>query len=242
MEYRRRIDAVVDSLIADARVDPDITERSDVLAVLLRARYEDGRPMPDRHIADELLTLMAAGHESTSATMAWVIERLRRHPRLLSRLVDEVDAGGSELRLATISEVQRTRPVVDSTLRGAKQRIRLGPWVIPKGCTLMPSIVLAHQKSFRDEHVFDPNRFLGDAPKPDAWVPFGGGIFRCLGSSFASMEVDVILRTLLRELRFEPTDTPGERAHNRGVVFAPAQGPRGGLPTQGRRGTPDGLS
>ena len=135
LRYRRRFDAVVDSLIADARADPAFEERSDVLALLLQARYENGEPIPDRHIADELLTLVIAGHETTASTLAWAVERLRRHPRLLSRLTEEVDAGGSELRQATIWEVQRTRPVLDGTTRRTKKRIRLGDWVIPEDTT-----------------------------------------------------------------------------------------------------------
>jgi cytochrome P450 len=97
-----------------------------VLALLLQARYENGEPIPDRHIADELLTLVAAGHETTASQLAWTMERLRRHPELLARFVDEVDAGGSELRQATIYEVQRTRSVIEASLRCAKERIQLG--------------------------------------------------------------------------------------------------------------------
>jgi cytochrome P450 len=228
LQYRRRIDAVIDSLIADARADPNFEQRSDVLAVLLQARYDDGEPMSDRHIADELLTLVTAGHETTSTALAWAVERLRRHPRLLARLSDEVDAGGAELRQATIWEVLRTRPVLDGALRRAKTRIRLGDWVIPQDYTVMASVQLAHesQESFPDAESFNPDRFLGTVPKPIAWIPFGGGINRCIGAAFANMEMDVTLRTLLREFRFAPTDAPGERAHNRGVAFAPARGGR----------------
>jgi cytochrome P450 len=228
LQYRRRIDAVIDSLIADARADPNFDERSDVLAVLLQARYENGEEMSDRHIADELLTLLTAGHETTSTALAWAVERLRRHPRLLSRLTDEVDAGGSELRQATILEVLRTRPVLDGALRRAKTRIRLGNWVIPEDYTVMASVQLAHasEENFPDAASFNPDRFVGTIPKPVAWIPFGGGVNRCIGAAFANMEMDVTLRTLLRELRFVPTNAPGERAHNRGVAFAPARGGR----------------
>jgi cytochrome P450 len=107
LRYRRRFDAAVDSLIADARADPALEERSDVLALLVQARYEDGEPLPDRHIADELLTLLASGHETTASSLAWAVERLSRHPQLLSRLTEEVDAGGSELRQATIWDVPK---------------------------------------------------------------------------------------------------------------------------------------
>lgn len=233
-QYRRRIDDVINALIAQARTDPAFEERSDVLALLLQARYDNGEPMSDSHIADELLTLLTAGHETTSTALAWAVERLRRHPALLSRLTDEVDAGESELRQATIWEVLRTRPVLDGALRRAKERIELGDWVIPEGYTVMASIQLAHsaEESFPDAASFNPDRFVGTIPKPITWIPFGGGINRCIGAAFANMEMDVTLRTLLRELRFAPTDAPGERAHNRGVAFAPG---RGGLAVVYRR-------
>jgi cytochrome P450 len=228
LEYRRRIDAVIDSLIADARADPALEERSDVLALLLQARYDNGEPISDRRIADELVTMVSAGHETTGTTLAWAVERLRRHPRLLSRLTEEVDAGGSELRQATIWEVQRTRPTIDGSLRRTKKRIRFGDWVIPEDTTLIFSIQLAHfsAESFPDASSFNPDRFVGGNPKPFAWIPYGGGVNRCIGAAFANMEMDVALRTLLRELRFAPTDAPGERRHNRGVVRPPGRGGR----------------
>jgi cytochrome P450 len=226
--YRRRMDALIDSLIADARADPAYKQRSDVLTLLLQARYENGEPISDEHIADELLTMLVAGHETTSAQLAWAVERLRRHPRLLKRLTDEVDAGGSELRLATIAEVQRTRPVLTAALRRTKKRIRLGDWVIPEDNTVMASIQLAQasEQSFPDAESFNPDRFVGAPPNPFAWIPFGGGMNRCIGAAFATMEVDVTLRTLLREFRLEPTDAPGERRHSRGVAIAPGRGGR----------------
>jgi cytochrome P450 len=228
VQYRRRIDAVIDSLIADARADSALAERSDVLALLLQARYDNGEPIPDRHIADELLTMVSAGHETTATTLAWAVERLRRHPQLLSRLTEEVDTGGSELRQATIWEVQRTRPTIDGSLRRTKKRIRLGDWVLPEDTTVIFSIQLAHgsEQSFPDAAAFNPDRFVGAIPKPFAWIPYGGGVNRCIGAAFANMEMDVTLRTLLRELRFAPTDAPGERRHNRGVVRPPGRGGR----------------
>ncbi len=228
LRYRRRFDAIVDSLIVDARADPALEERSDVLGLLVQARYEDSEPMSDRHIADELLTLLASGHETTAGSMAWAVERLIRHPQLLSRLTEEVDAGGSELRQATIWEVQRTRPVLDAAMRRTKTRVRLGDWVIPEDTNLIFSIRLAHdsEESFPDAASFNPDRFVGAGPKPAAWIPFGGGVNRCVGAGFANMEMDVALRTLLRELRFAPTDAPGERRRWRGVATVPARGAR----------------
>jgi cytochrome P450 len=227
LRLRRRFDAIVDSLIADARTDPALTERSDVLALLVQARYDNDEPIPDQHIADEMLTLVASGHETTAGSLAWAVERLRRHPQLLSRLTDEVDAGGSELRQATIAEVQRIRPVLDAFVRRTKTRIRLADWVIPQDTNLVFSIPLVHdsEDSFPDAGSFNPDRFVG-APKPAAWIPFGGGLNRCVGAAFATMESDITLRTLLREFRFAPTDAPAERGRWRGVANVPALGAR----------------
>jgi cytochrome P450 len=227
LRYRRRFDAVIDSLIADARADRTLAERSDVLALLVQARYDNGEPIPDQHIADEMLTLLVSGHETTAGSLGWAVERLTRHPQLLSRLTEEVDAGGSELRQATISEVQRIRPVLDATMRTTKARIRLRDWVIPENTTLALSIRLVHESddSFPDAASFNPDRFVG-VPKPPAWIPFGGGVNRCVGAAFANMEMDVTLRTLLREFRFAPTDAPDERRHWRGVATVPGGGAR----------------
>jgi cytochrome P450/SAM-dependent methyltransferase len=225
---RRRFDTLVDILIAQARSDPAIEERSDVLALLLQARYESGEPITDAHIADELLTLVASGHETTASSLAWSVERLRRHPDVLERLTEEVDLGGSELRQATIREVQRIRPVLDGSMRRTKQRIQLGDWVIPEDTTVVFSIRLAHEndEDFPDAAAFNPDRFVGGKSTPPAWIPFGGGINRCIGASFAHMEMDVVLRTLLREFHFSPTAEPGERHHWRGVATAPGRGGR----------------
>lgn len=231
---RERYDAIIARLIADARNDPALEDRNDVLALLLQARYEDGSPIADDHVADELLTLLAAGHETTATTLAWAVERLRRHPRLLNRLTDEVDAGGSELLQATIFEVQRTRPVINATARVTKSRIKLGEWVIPERHAILVSISLAHasERSFADAAVFNPDRFVGRPPDTHAWVPYGGGVRRCIGAAFANMEMMVTLRTLLREFEFGTTYAAGESRHSRGVATAPG---RGGLAVVHRR-------
>jgi cytochrome P450 len=228
MKQRRRFDAVIAALIAEARADPAIEERKDVLALLLQARYEDGEPISDKHITDELLTLLGSGHETTASSLAWALERLSRHPELCQRLADEADAGGSELRQATIWEVQRTRPVLDGTTRRTKTRIRLGEWVLPEGTNIIISIKLAHdsEADFPDAGSFNPDRYMGTASKPTAWIPFGGGVNRCVGAAFANLESDVVLRMLLREFRFVPTDAPGEKARWRGVATVPAKGAR----------------
>lgn len=227
-ENRRRYDEIIARLIADIRNDPAFEQRTDVLSLMLQARYDDGSPISDDHVADELLTLLAAGHETTATTLAWTVERLRRHPRLLSRLAAEVDAGGSELVQATIWEVQRTRPVINGTARMTKTRIRLGDWVIPERHVVMASITLAHvdASSFPDAEAFDPDRFVGNPPDNYAWIPYGGGVRRCIGAAFANMEMVVTLRTLMREFEFGTTYAAGERRHSRGVATAPGRGGR----------------
>jgi cytochrome P450 len=226
--YRSRFDAVIESLTADARADPALAERTDVLALLLQARYENGEPISDGHIADELLTLVAAGHETTASQLAWAVERLRRHPALLSRLADEVDAGGSELRHATIYEVQRTRSTITASLRTVKDRIRLGEWVLPPETNVLVDFQLAHESedNYADAVTFNPDRFVGTNPPAFRWIPYGGGVNRCVGAAFAQMEMDVTLRTLLREFSFAPTDAPDEGRNFRGVAIAPARGAR----------------
>ncbi|OBB11948.1 cytochrome P450 [Mycobacteriaceae bacterium 1482268.1] len=232
--YRRRYNEIVADLIAEARSDPAFEQRTDVLALMLAARYEDGSPISDDHVADELLTLLSAGHETTATTLAWAIERLRRHPRLLTRLTSEIDAGRTELLQATIWEVQRVRPVVEATVRVTRQRIRLGEWVVPDRHAVIASITMSHSSelNFADAKTFNPDRFLGASPDTHTWIPYGGGIRRCIGAAFANMEMNVTLRTLLREFEFGTTQAAGERIHSRGVATAPA---RGGLAVVYRR-------
>ncbi|MGN6607585.1 MAG: cytochrome P450 [Jatrophihabitans sp.] len=225
---RREYDAIVDRLIAKAEQD-DLDARDDVLALMLQARYDDGGRMSRDEIADQLLTLLTAGHETTATSLAWAFERLRRHPDVLRRLVAEVDAGGSELREAALVEVQRTRPVIDFTGRQVKApSVTIGRWTLPRGINVFVSIYLMHNdpQLFPNPERFDPDRFVGARPDTYQWIPFGGGVRRCIGAAFASMEMDVTLRTVLRELTLEPTTAPGEKWHSRGVASAPADGGR----------------
>ena len=221
---RDEYDAVVDRLVAKAG---DPADRDDVLSMMLAARYDDGSPMSRGQIADQLLTLLAAGHETTATTLAWTVERLRRHPDVLARLVEEVDAGGKELREATVLEVQRSRPVIDMVGRQVKaDSLELGRWRVPKGYAVLVSIGLIHDDDavFPNAGTFDPDRFVGTRPDLYQWIPFGGGTRRCLGAAFANMEMNVVLRTMLRDATLVPTDEPGERWHSRGIAYAPAKG------------------
>jgi cytochrome P450 len=225
LALRREFDTIVGSLIDRVAADPNLEQRDDVLSLLLQARYEDGTAMSRSDLADELLTLLAAGHETTATQLAWAVERLRRHPGVLSRLVDEVDSSGSDLLQATINEVQRNRPVIDGAARQViAQEMPLGQWVIPHGYTVQVDIPLTHQNAYPNPDRFDPDRFMKSSPDLYSWVPFGGGTRRCLGAAFANMEMNVVLRTMLREFRLVPTNAREERLHSRGVAFAPSGG------------------
>ncbi len=225
---RREYDAIVSRLIDRARRD-GLDGRDDILAMMLHSHYDDGAEMNRHEIGDQLLTLLAAGHETTATTLAWAVERLRRHPGVLDRLVAEVDAGGSALREATIVEVQRCRPVIDLVGRQVKvDGYRLGRWTPPKGSAILVSITLIHddESLFPNPRAFDPTRFLAGRPDLYQWIPFGGGTRRCLGAAFAHMEMDVVLRTVLRDLTLVPTTQPDERWRSRGVANQPAGGGR----------------
>jgi cytochrome P450 len=227
VRQRRRFEWGVNALIDEARRDPNLSQRSDVLALFVQARHQhDESPMSDAEIHDELATILAAGHETTATTLAWAIERLRRHPALLRRLAREADDGGGELREATIWELQRTRPVIPGTGRLTMKPFPLGDYVIPPGHAIMISATLTHEdpRLFPNPGAFDPDRFVGRRPDPFAWVPFGGGRRRCPGAAFAHMEMDIVLRTMLRRLELEPTSEPDEPWLFRGVAFAPGDG------------------
>jgi cytochrome P450 family 138 len=226
---RARYDAIVDGLIDAHRADAAASTREDVMSLLLGAHYDDGSAMSRSAIADELLTLLAAGHETTATSLAWTVDRLRRHPQVLERLVAEARGGDERaLRMATIHEVQRTRPVIAATSRHTLIDFPLGGRVIPRGHQIIVSASLIHRdpRFFADPGRFDPDRFLERAPDTYTWVPFGGGTRRCPGAAFAHMEMDVVLRTLLREFDLGTTTRPGERLRDRGIANAPARGGR----------------
>jgi cytochrome P450 len=226
-DYRRQYDDIVGRLIDDATGDERLDERDDVLSMLVQARYDDGSAMSRDEIADQLLTFLAAGHETTATTLGWAVERLRRHPGVLGRLAAEGDAGGSELREATITEVQRVRPVVEITVRQVRaEALRIGRWTLPRGTVAVAAISLLHDNPdlFAEPHVFDPDRFVGKRADTYGWIPFGGGVRRCIGAAFANLEMSVVLRTLLRDFTIEPSTEPPERRHSRGIAVAPGKG------------------
>ena len=226
LRLRASYDAIIDRMIDSHLADPHLEERDDVMSLLLRAHYDDGSSMSRSAIADELLTLLAAGHETTATSLAWTVDRLRRHPWILQRLNEEVEEGGKELRMATILEIQRTRPVIAGTSRYTICDFELGEWVVPKGQQIVVSALMIHkdERFFERPLQFEPDRFVGVKPDTYTWVPFGGGTRRCPGAAFAHMEMDIVLRTMLRHFDLKTTMKPGERWNDRGIAFAPADG------------------
>jgi cytochrome P450 family 138 len=221
-EYVRLAGILVDQHLAD----PDLEERIDILALMLRAHLAEGEEVDKSALADELLTLLVAGHETTASALSWSVERLRRHPEILARLEDEARGEENALRIATAEEVLRVRPVINATARLVMKPFALGEWTLPPGSRVVTGIApLHHDGRFHERaNRFEPDRYVGKKPDTYAWIPFGGGMRRCLGAAFAQFEIDVVLRTLLRNFELQATEEPGERESFRGVAFAPSKG------------------
>jgi cytochrome P450 len=227
LKLRAEVDAILDTLIAQAKADPHLTDRPDVLALLVQATHEDGALMANAEIRDQLITMLAAGHETTAHQLTWCVERLTRNPLVLERLQAEVDEGTSKAyRDATIRECQRTRPTIPFAGRHALVEYELGGYGLPAGTQIGLCAALTHfdPQLFPEPDRFLPERFVARLPDTYSWLPFGGGIRRCIGATFAHMEMDVVLRVLLQRVTLEPTQTPDERWSFRGVAMAPALG------------------
>jgi cytochrome P450 len=229
------LDAVIYEELARRRERADLAQRSDILSLLMQARDEDGQPMTDAELRDELATLLLAGHETTATSVAWAIERLVRHPQKLARLVAEIDApseGGEQYMTAVVNETLRVRPVVPIVVRLLQDELQVGPYRLPAGTRVTPSIYLTNRnpRAYADPEEFRPERYLESGPETFSWIPFGGGIRRCIGAAFAQLEMKLILRTVLSEL--EPALPRGRRwragewNRRRAITLVPAAGAR----------------
>lgn len=227
------LDDVIYREIARRRQAKDLEERNDILSLLMLARDEQDNPMNDEELRDELVTLLLAGHETTATAVAWAVERLVRHPDKLERLVAEIGAGeGEDYMQAVIHETLRVRPVVPMVVRVLTESLRVGEVELPAGTRVVPSIYLTNRnpRVYEAPEQFRPERFLDRQPDTFAWIPFGGGIRRCIGAAFAMFEMKLILRTALSEL------TPaaprgglwrrGEPNRRRAITLVPAAGAR----------------
>ncbi len=212
-------------LIEERRADPTAEDRDDVLAMFLQARHEDGSPMSFQELRDELVTALAAGHETTASQLAWTFAMLAREPRVLRRLTEELRAGeGDEYLEATINESLRRRPVVpNAEPRLTKQVYEVGGWEYPEGVVLSPNAYLLHHDPsvYPDPYAFRPERFLEQPPQTYTFLPFGGGRRRCLGASFALLEMRVVLRAVLTRLDLRPSGDALETARRRSITISP---------------------
>ncbi|HEX4306626.1 MAG TPA: cytochrome P450 [Solirubrobacterales bacterium] len=224
--FRRRVDRVAALIlgeIAERRLAADLEERDDILSLMVGARHEDGSPMSDAEIHDELLTLLVAGHETTATALAWAVERLIRHPDKLARLRAEVEAGEETYLTATIQETLRLRPVIVIVIRRLTEEVELGGYRLPAGANVVPSIHLVHRDPtiYPDPDSFRPERFLETPPGTYAWIPFGGGVRRCIGAAFAQQEMAIVLRELVARRTIRPTDPAAERPFRRAITETP---------------------
>jgi cytochrome P450 len=209
--------------IAERRRATDLGEREDILSMLLEARHDDGSPMSDRELRDELLTLLTAGHETTATSLAWAVERLARHPDKLARVTEEVWAGETEYLDAVVTETLRLRPVISLVARRLKEPVEIGGWELPAGVTVTPSIYLVHRRPdvYPNPDAFEPERFLAEAPGTYTWIPFGGGVRRCIGGSFAQFEMQVVLAELVKRRGLTPTRSESEPNLRRAITETP---------------------
>ncbi|MGH2903856.1 MAG: cytochrome P450 [Solirubrobacteraceae bacterium] len=207
--------------------DPTHAERGDILSLLVAARFEDGAEMSDREVRDQLITLLLAGHETTATALAWTFDLLLRNPAALARLTAEVDEGVQEDYLrAVISESLRLRPVVPLAGRRLASELDVAGLSLPAGTDVTPAIWLTHTRPdlYPEPYAFRPERFLEDSTTTYGWIPFGGGIRRCLGAAFAEMEMRVVLETILRRRVLSPASARAERLTRRNVTFSPRHG------------------
>ncbi len=224
--FRKRIERVDELIyreIAERRRADDIAERDDVLSLLVGAHHEDSSPMSDEEIRDELLTLLVAGHETTATSLAWAVERLVRHPEKLERLRAEVAEGREEYLTATIQETLRLRPVISIVLRRLTEPVEIGGFELPAGVSVAPCVYLVHRNPeiYPEPERFLPERFLETPPGTYTWIPFGGGVRRCLGASFAQFEMAVVLKELVKRHQIRPAKPKSEQVFRRAITETP---------------------
>jgi cytochrome P450 family 135 len=235
------VDELLAAEIAEHRADPASTERDDILAQLMAATFEDGGRMSDSELRDQLVTLLLAGHETTATALAWTFDLLLRHPAQLARLRAEVEGGAEDTYIrAVVAESLRLRPVVPIAGRRLGSELPVNGYTLPAGTDVAPSIWLTHTRAdlYSEPLAFRPERFLEEAPATYSWIPFGGGSRRCLGASFAELEMRVVLREVLRSCEIRAADARPERIARRNVTLAPRRGTRVVVSAQPRAAAP----
>jgi len=240
LRIQEEVDAIVFGLIAERRAEGG--DRVDILAMLLEASHEDGSPMSEQEIRDELMTLLIAGHETTATSLAWAFQQLVGEPAVLDRLVAELDAGEEDAYLtATIRETLRHRPVLPNVApRFVAEEVTVGDWTYEPGCALVANAYLVHHDAeiYPEPYAFRPERFLDSSPGTYSWIPFGGGRRRCLGASFAMLELKVVFRALLGSCELRDCGEGVEVAQRRNITVRPARGAKVVLGERGRVAVP----
>jgi cytochrome P450 len=227
MKVLDEIDTILYETIAERRADPMTQLRDDTLSLLLRAEHEDGSPLTDEEIRDEVLTMVMAGYETTTSGCAWALERLLKSPEKLERLTAEIEAGEDDAYLdAVVKETLRVRPVVPVVARHLAEPIDLDGYTIPGGSTVMVSIYLVHNdaETYPEPKEFKPERFLGGTPEGATWIPFGGGVRRCIGARFAELEMKVVLTQVIATARLRAIGRSDEDAKRKRFTLAPEGG------------------
>jgi cytochrome P450 family 135 len=220
------VDELLYAEIAEHRKREDLEERGDILSQLMLARFEDGEAMSDEDLRDQLMTLLLAGHETTATALAWTFDLLLSHPRELAKLRESLEAGEEDYLRATISESLRLRPVVPLAGRRLAKDLEVDGLTLPAGTDVTPAIWLAHTRadSYPEPFAFRPERFLDEAPDTYAWVPFGGGIRRCLGAAFAEFEMRIALREVLTRCELHKANPAPEKIGRRNITLSPKDG------------------
>ncbi|MBA3867059.1 MAG: cytochrome P450 [Solirubrobacterales bacterium] len=222
----KAVDELLYAEIAEHRRKPDLPEREDILSVLMLSEFEDGSTMDDTELRDQLMTLLLAGHETTATALAWTFDLLLRHPAALSRLRDSLEAGEEDYLRATISESLRLRPVLPLAGRRLATELSVDGLTLPAGTDVSPAIWLTHTREdlYPEPFAFRPERFLEDSPDTYGWIPYGGGIRRCLGASFAEFEMRIVLREVLTRCDLHKADPRPEQTGRRNITLSPKDG------------------
>jgi cytochrome P450 len=222
----KQADELLYAEIAEHRASGAYEEREDILSLMMQARFEDGSEMSDSDLRDQLMTLLLAGHETTATALAWTFDLLLRHQGPLRRLRESLEAGEDDYLRAVISESLRLRPVVPLAGRRLSVDLETENLHLPAGTDVTPAIWLTHTRadSYPEPFAFRPERFLEDGPDTYAWIPFGGGIRRCIGAAFAEFEMRIALREVLTRCELHKASPAPEKIGRRNITLSPRAG------------------
>lgn len=229
VEVQRALDELLYAEIRERRTAEDVAQRTDVLSRLLLVGETEGEePLTDEELRDQLVTLLLAGHETTASGLAWALYELGRHPEVLARARAAADAGDDDYLEAVMKESLRLHPIIPMVVRFLLRPATVGGRDLPAGVSVGPSILLAHRdpRSFPQPEQFRPTRFLDEQVRPHTWIPFGGGVRRCIGAGFSLMEGVEVLRAVLTS--YDVAVLPGrdDRPRVRNITSVPDRGAR----------------